>query len=171
MGVDVPELTYPEVGATRADRLPAGYRHLRHRRRLPDGCFPVAAEAVLSWRLHRSAGVRVRTDAPRAAATVAVTPGLGLGPLRLWGPCEVVWAEEGDRRAGFGYGTLPGHPARGEEAFVVARDDAGAVWFEVRAFSRPDRWLMRAAGPLGRAVQHGYAWWLGRTLSRLCARR
>ncbi len=162
------DLTYAEVGATRDGVLPAGYRHLRHRVRLPQGCFADAAEAVLTWRLHRAAGVRMRTDAPRAAPGVAVTPGLGVGPLRLWGPCEVVWTEDDPDRAGFGYGTLPGHPARGEEAFRVHRDDAGRVFFEVVAFSVADRWSMRAAGPLGRRAQHAYAWWLGRTLRRLC---
>ena len=98
-----------------------------------------------------------------------VTAGLGVGPARIWGPCQVVWSEESPTLAGFGYGTLPGHPERGEEAFVVGRDDDGAVWFEVRAFSRPDRWFTRAGGPAVRAVQHAYAWWLGRTLRRLCA--
>ncbi|MDH6460345.1 uncharacterized protein (UPF0548 family) [Micromonospora sp. A200] len=165
------ELTYQEVGATRDGRLPAGWHQVRHRYRLPEGCYAVAAEAVLTWRLHRTAGFRMRTDAPRATPGVRVTTGLGVGPLRVWGPCEVVWVSDDERSAGFGYGTLPGHPARGEEAFLVTRDDAGAVWFEVTAFSRPDRWFMRAAGPAGRVVQHGYAHWLARTLRRLCARR
>ncbi|SCF38926.1 DUF1990 family protein [Micromonospora mirobrigensis] len=164
------ELTYPQVGATRDGRLPAGYHHLRHRVRLPDGCFATAAEAVLSWRLHRSAGVVMRTDAPRAAVGVRVTPGLGVGPARVWGPTEVVWVSDEPDRAGFGYGTLPGHPERGEEAFLVLRE-AGEVFFEVRAFSLPARWYLRAAGPVTRAFQQAYAWWLGRTLRRLCARR
>lgn len=163
-------LTYPHVGATRDGDLPDGWRHVRHRARLPDGCFATAGAAVLTWRLHRAAGIRMTTDAPRAAPGVTVTSGLGVGPLRLPAPCEVVWTVDDDRRAGFGYGTLPGHPALGEEAFVVERDDAGRVWFAVRAFSRPDRWFMRAAGPAGRAFQHGYARWLGYTLRRLCAR-
>ncbi|MET8093825.1 DUF1990 family protein, partial [Micromonospora sp. NPDC005220] len=54
---------------------------------------------------------------------------------------------------------------------VLNRDGTGAVWFEVRAFSLPDRWFTRAGGPAVRAVQHTYAWWLGRTLRRLCAGR
>lgn len=166
----MPELTYPDVGATREGPLPAGWRHVRHRVRLPAGSFPSAGRAVLGWRLHRAAGIRIDADAPRAAPGVRVVSRIGLGPLRLAAPCAVVWAVDDDRRAGFGYGTLPGHPARGEEAFVVTRDDSGEVWFEVRAFSRPDRWYMRAAGPVGRAFQIGYAWWLGRTLRRLCAR-
>ncbi|MFG2055158.1 DUF1990 family protein [Micromonospora sp. NPDC048930] len=164
----MPELTYPEVGATRDGRLPAGYDHLRHRVRLPDGCFTVAADAVLGWRLHRAAGVVMRTDAPRAEAGVRVTPGLGVGPLRIWGPTEVVWTVAEPDRAGFGYGTLPGHPEIGEEAFLVLRE-GDAVVFEVTAFSRPARRWIRAVAPAARAVQHAYAWWLGRTLRRLCA--
>ncbi|WP_330440318.1 DUF1990 domain-containing protein [Micromonospora sp. NBC_00821] len=165
------ELTYPEVGSTRHGPLPGGYHHLRHRYPLPAGCFETAADAVLSWRLHRAAGVRIRTDAPRATAGVLVASGLGVGPARLWGPCQVVWSADSPTLAGFGYGTLPGHPERGEEAFEVVRDDTGAAWFEVRAFSLPDRWFTRAGGPAVRAVQHTYAWWLGRTLRRLCAAR
>ncbi|MGK5674619.1 DUF1990 family protein [Micromonospora sp. URMC 106] len=171
MGVRaVPALTYPHVGATRTGELPPGWRHVRHRVRLPDSCFAAAGAAVLGWRLHRAAGIRMDAAAERAAPGVRVVSRLGVGPLRLAAPCEVVWAVDDDRRAGFGYGTLPGHPASGEEAFVVGRDAAGRVWFEVVAFSRPDRWVMRAAGPAGRAFQHAYAWWLGRTLRRLCAR-
>ncbi|MFI7607544.1 DUF1990 family protein [Micromonospora sp. NPDC049366] len=164
-------LTYPDVGATRTGDLPAGWRHVHHRVRLPDGCHDEAGAAVLGWRLHRAAGIRMATDAPRAAPGVRVVSGLGVGPFRLRAPCEVVWVADDGNRIGFGYGTLPGHPARGEEAFVVSRDDAGHVWFEVVAFSRPAGWQMRAAGPAGRVFQGAYAWWLGRTLRRLCTRR
>ncbi|SCL31347.1 Uncharacterized protein, UPF0548 family [Micromonospora nigra] len=166
----MPELTYPHVGATRAGDLPAGWRHVRHRVRLPDTCYATAGAAVLGFDLHRAAGIGIRADADRAAPGVCVVSRLGVGPLRMSAPCAVVWAVDDDRRTGFGYGTLPGHPARGEEAFVVSRDDAGRVWFEVVAFSRPASPLMRAAGPVGRAFQRAYAWWLGRTLRRLCRR-
>ena len=166
----MPALTYPHVGATERGELPPGWRHVRHRVRLPDGCFAAAGSAVLGWRLHRAAGIRMDADADRAAPGVRVVGKLGVGPLRLPAPCEVVWAVDGGYRAGFGYGTLPGHPARGEEAFVVSRDAADRVWFEVVAFSQPAGRIMRAAGPAGRAFQRAYAWWLGRTLRRLCAR-
>ena len=53
-------------------------------------------------------------------------------------------------RIGFGYGTLPGHLFRGEEAFTVERDDAGDLWFVVTAFSVPDRWWVRLGGPAHR---------------------
>jgi uncharacterized protein (UPF0548 family) len=57
-------LTYPEVGATRADVLPAGYHHL----------------AV----------------------------GLGVGPLRPWGRCQVVWIADDERVRTAGTAGLPG---------------------------------------------------------------
>jgi uncharacterized protein (UPF0548 family) len=56
-------------------------------------------------------------------------------------------------RCGFAYGTLPGHPESGEEAFLLEQHDDGTVTFAVTAFSRPATALARAAGPLGRAIQ------------------
>ena len=55
-------------------------------------------------------------------------------------------------RYGFAYGTLPGHPERGEEAFVVERDKTGAV-FKIIVFSRPAELLARLGGPVTRRIQ------------------
>jgi uncharacterized protein (UPF0548 family) len=92
--------------------------------------------------------------------------GIGAGPLSV--PCEVVWVVQDGDRTGWGYGTLPGHQAAGEEAFVVERDAQDRVWFSVIAFSRPARFAMRAAGPLAVAFQRLYARLCGRALRRLC---
>jgi uncharacterized protein (UPF0548 family) len=154
--------TYAEVGATRFTPLPAGYHHLRYRTRIGDD-LASAAEAVLTFRMHRASGARVRASADRAAPGVRVT--VRLGPLRA--PCEVVWAVEEPDRAGFGYGTLPGHPERGEESFLVERDADGRVWFTVTAFSRPATWYARLGGPVVPVVQKLYARRLGATLRRL----
>jgi uncharacterized protein (UPF0548 family) len=155
-------LTYAEVGATERGVLPAGYRHLRYRVDLPPGAFERAGEAVVTWRMHRAAGVRIDADAVRAAPGVRVTSRIGF----LTAPCEVVWAVADDRRIGFGYGTLPGHPARGEESFVVERDAGGRTWFAVSSFSAPASRLMRLAGPVAPLFQRAYAARLGRTLRR-----
>ena len=158
--------TYAEVGATRHEPLPAGYRHLRYRTFLGRGGFDCAAEAILTFGMHRGTGARITSAADRAAPGVRVT--VGLGPLRV--PCEVVWVAEEPDRAGFGYGTLPGHQATGEEAFVVERDGDGGVWFSVTAFSRPARPLMRLGGPVAVLAQHLYARVCARALRRVCAR-
>lgn len=144
--------SYPEVGAT-SGPLPPGYRHLvRHRPLAPD-TFERAADTVLSWRMHRRAGLRVDAEHPTARAGDVVVLRLGAGPLAVTAPCRVVTVfDEADRR-GFTYGTLPGHPECGEESFVVARDAAGNVTVTITAFSRPARAITRLAGPLGHLAQ------------------
>lgn len=159
------ELTYAPVGATRTGDLPPGYRHLRHRVFLGTGedLHRRTGEAILSFRMHRRAGTRITASAPVAEPGVHVT--VGLGPLRV--PCEIIWAERSPTRIGFGYGTLPGHQAAGEEAFLVERDTHDRVWFAVTAYSRPARALMRLGGPVPVLFQHLYARLLGRTLRRI----
>ncbi|GAA2457993.1 DUF1990 domain-containing protein [Actinomadura vinacea] len=165
----VHEFTYDEVGATRNADIPSGYRWLRVRTELGSGpeVMRNAADALMEFWMHRALPAKVTASAPRAAAGVAVELRLGAGPLRVSAPCRVVWAEDGDRRAGWAYGTLPGHPASGEEAFVVHMDDSGDVWLTVTAFSRPVSRVMRLAGPLAPIFQRAYARRCGAVLSRL----
>ncbi|MEU8675334.1 DUF1990 domain-containing protein [Streptomyces sp. NPDC048560] len=165
--------TYPEVGATLLGPLPEGYHHLHHRTRVGRGRedFEAAGAAVTDWRMHRAAGAGVDATSARAEAGTGVTVSLGIGPLRVSAPCEVVWAAYGNERTGFAYGTRDRHPERGEECFVVDLADDGTVWFTVMAFSRPASWYARLAGPLVPPVQLWYARRLGRTLGRIVAAR
>ncbi|WP_307795550.1 DUF1990 domain-containing protein [Actinacidiphila acididurans] len=155
----MPDLTYPFAGRTDPTgptpaAVPIGFHQLRMRTDLPPGSFEAAADALLSWRMHGAVPfLRVRPDAPRAVPGVRLT--LALGPVRA--PCEVVWTVHEENRAGFGYGTLPGHPESGEEAFVVERRPDGSVLFTVHAISRPAAWYARAAGPLGHRLQGAVA--------------
>ncbi|SDU34761.1 DUF1990 family protein [Jiangella alkaliphila] len=148
--------TYPEVGATRdGEPLPDGYDHVRVRERIGHGraAFTAVVEGVVMFDLHRSIGLRVATSQPRAAVGVRVTSTLGVGPVGLRIPCEVVWVLDEDRRGGYAYGTLAGHPERGEESFVAELDDHDDLWFTVTAFSRAAAWYARLGGPLTRAAQ------------------
>jgi uncharacterized protein (UPF0548 family) len=164
-------LNYPGIGATEQEpgQWPAGYRTLRVSGQVGygDEDFAVAADAVTTFRMHRTAGVRFGTDAGRAAPGVRIVVGLGVGSLRTRAPCRVVWTVERPDRTGWAYGTLPGHPLRGEEAFVVVRDDDGTVRLEVLAFSTPATWLTAAAGPLLRFFQRWYARRTARVLRRI----
>jgi uncharacterized protein (UPF0548 family) len=161
------DLTYAEVGASEFLPLPSGYSHLRYRLDLGAVSFDAAAEAIETFALHRAAHVRMVTDAPRAEPGVRVTAVVGLGRLRMVAPCEVVAVFADPDRRGFAYGTLAGHPERGEEAFLVTRSAGGSVVFEVRAFSAPARWYAKVGSPLVPVFQRLYAWNLGRTLRRL----
>ncbi|HUR75866.1 MAG TPA: DUF1990 domain-containing protein [Sporichthya sp.] len=146
------ELTYPDRGAT-AGELPAGYRHLAHRIRMGSGADVLdrAEAALLNWRAQSGSGMALAVDGPAVPDRTVV---LGLGrPLALVIPCRVVWCLHTERRRGFAYGTLPGHPVAGEECFVLELDADDQVWLSIRAFSRPGARLVRWVGPLGRAVQ------------------
>ncbi|MEV4345845.1 DUF1990 domain-containing protein [Actinoplanes sp. NPDC049596] len=160
------DLTYSPVGATRAGERPPGFRHLYYRTPLGIGAdlHRRAGEAVVTFRMHRATGARVVPESGRAAPGVRLT--VGAGPLTV--PCEVVWSASDPAMIGFGYGTLPGHQASGEEAFIVERDERDRVWFVVRAYSRPARTLMRLGGPAAVVLQHAYARVCGRALKRLC---
>jgi uncharacterized protein (UPF0548 family) len=151
----VTALTYVEVGRTApgAD-LPPGYRHVLRRVRAGSGAAAFASVAAImrDWGIHRGAGLRVRADGPPAVGTRFGT-GLGLGPVRVWVPCEVVWVRSEPRLYGYGFGTLPGHPERGEEAFTVSWEPDDAVWFDVRAFSRPASWFVRLGRPVADLLQ------------------
>jgi len=147
-------VTYAEVGATRAE-LPAGYDHLRRRVRLGDGpvAFAAAVTAVRTWELHRRAGLAVAASSASVEPDVVVALGLRVGLVWVLAPCRVVWVVDQPDRWGFAYGTLPGHPERGEEAFVVERDEEGAVWLALTAFSRPAWVLARVLAPVARRGQ------------------
>ncbi len=56
-------------------------------------------------------------------------------------------------RFGFAYGTLPGHPESGEEAFHVVLETDGTVTAEMVAFSRPADLPTLAVAPLGQQIQ------------------
>ena len=78
---------------------------------------------------------------------------LGVGLLSLSAPVRVVYVIDEPVRKGFAYGTLPGHPESGEEAFIVKLHTNGDVTFAITAFSRPRTFLTRVGGSVGRAIQ------------------
>lgn len=94
--------------------------------------------------------------------TPLVAPGdtvwlrIPVGPFSLKAPARVVYVINEKKRRGFAYGTLAGHPARGEESFVVELDEDGSVWLDVRAFSRPSSWFWWLVYPALRFAQFLY---------------
>lgn len=150
------DLTYAEVGFTRPGMtLPDGYHHVTARARVGAGdrAFQGVVAVMREWGIHRGAGLTVRDPQPPALG-VRIDARIGVGPLALPAPCRVVWLHDEESFYGYGFGTLPGHPEAGEEAFMVSRGpNAGAVYFEVRAFSRPNSWYTRLGGPVARVAQ------------------
>lgn len=143
---------YSEVGASRDVDLPRGFHHVRRSERVGDAAsFDLAVEGLRTWVAHEGAGLRVYPhEALTPGATIlAVTT---IGPMQVVAPCRIVNVFKEPYSFGFSYGTLPGHPERGEESFVLNLRN-GATYFTITAFSKAVDPLARLAGPFGRAVQ------------------
>ncbi|MBI1903054.1 MAG: DUF1990 domain-containing protein [Planctomycetia bacterium] len=161
--------SYPDVEITRGEGPMGGYDFDHNRVLLGHGeeTFERACAAIRRWEMFPRPWTQiVPPDAPiEQGAVVAV-----LGQvLRLWwlNACRIVYVvdEAGPpRRFGFAYGTLPGHVESGEEYFGVELRDSeasegggGEVWYEIRAYSRPNYWMVQLAYPITRRSQRRFA--------------
>jgi uncharacterized protein (UPF0548 family) len=110
------------------------------------------ADDLLHWRVKTRSGFLV--DSP-TRVTVGDRP---LIRVRLLGltvvePVEVIDVIDESSRVGFAYRTLPGHPVRGEEAFIVDRIRDG-VTLTVRSLTAAsDVPFWRLVHPLLRIAQ------------------
>ncbi|MCC3301115.1 DUF1990 family protein [Arthrobacter sp. zg-Y895] len=169
--------TYAEQGFTErpypapmTDRWPAGYRLVLRKEELevadPQAGFLRLTNGLLDWDLHRRAGLYVPPGTPRAVPGVDMASGVGFWRVRYYAPCRVIWAAEAvvdddggpvrGQRCGFGYGTLAGHPERGEEGFYAELDEEGRLYFRIAAYSRPGNRLVGAANAVNVRVQQFY---------------
>ncbi|MDT0277743.1 DUF1990 family protein [Blastococcus goldschmidtiae] len=165
MDVAARPLTYSSPGAPAPGEEtwapPAGFR--AHERTVPvgsgDARWEKLREAVLGW------GVKVRSGfdvEPVDGAGLRVAEGrtfllhARLGPLTVREPVRVVAVVEQDRRCGFAYGTLTGHPVSGEEAFVLTRDGSGAIALTLRSLTRAGHGPWRPVFPALLVAQRLY---------------
>ncbi len=138
---------------TLAGHRPGGFHHDAYRMGLPGGpgAFARARRGLQTWQAHLGAGLRVQPrHPPQEGATVVVA--IPLGPLTAVAPCRIVGVVDEPHRFGFAYGTLPGHPESGEEAFVVEASEDG-VALHILAASHPSGVLARLGAPVGRRIQ------------------
>jgi len=168
--------SYGEVGAT-GGSPPAGFNADHYRFRLGSGeaVFSAAVQALERWWMFDMGWVEL--PAPPRSITPGTTVGLLVRPFRLWTlmACRIVYVvrETGElHRNGFAYGTLAGHMEQGEERFLIEWDTGDdSVWYDVRAFSRPNAWMAWLGYPLTRRLQrrfvHDSAAALKRALTRI----
>lgn len=152
------DFSYPEVGTT-GSTTPAGYvvdrTHLILGR--GDQIYTSAKLALQSWKQFRLGWVDVFPyDAPLVEGTCVAVVGRAFG---LWwvNCCRIIYTVDTSAhgsRFGFGYGTLPGHIAYGEECFFIDWDpETDEVKFEILAFSKPNYLVARIGYPWVRRAQ------------------
>jgi len=150
--------TYSPVGCTRGT-APPGFvvDHNTIELGRDDATWERARAAIRAWRMFELGWVELHdARAPvEAGTTVAVlVRSLGLHALNA---ARIVYTIDERDAFGFAYGTLPDHAESGEERFLVTRDAAGTVRYELTAHSRPHHWLARAASPWVRRLQRRFA--------------
>lgn len=151
-------LTYTAVEATN-ELPPAGYVVDRTRIRLGEGeeVFRAAVDALRRWEQFNLGWVEAwpSTTPIREGEDVAVL-GRAFGVWWL-NACRIVYVvdQQGPvSKFGFAYGTLPGHVESGEERFLVEWDQKDdSVWYDIRAFSRPNHVLTQLGYPFVRRLQ------------------
>ncbi len=169
-----PDLTYDAVGRSLDDPPDVpGFRAIRREVLLGTGAavFDRAVAAMMSWGIQRASGIRVRVGGAEAQRRLAEGDVVVMR-VPLWlrdVPCRVVAVVDEPRRAGFAYGTLPGHPESGEESFVVEHLPDDRVVLCIRAFSRPASWLFRIGYPAVLLMQRVYTDRYLRALGRAVA--
>lgn len=140
---------------------PSGFRRHERSVRLGQGAaaFETASAALLEWGVKTRSGFRVEPD---QGADLRVREGSSyhlvarVGPVEVREPVRVVAVVEGPTRRGFAYGTLVGHPVRGEEAFVVTLTPDGEVRLVLRSLTRPARGAWGLAFPALLVAQRWY---------------
>ncbi len=105
----------------------------------------LAAKAALSrWQQFELGWVAARPTSTtiREGETICI---VGRAAGLYWlNACRIVYVVDDSMHTpkfGFAYGTLPAHMEKGEERFLVEMDQQGDVWYDILAFSRPNRWI------------------------------
>ena len=142
--------------ARRLDALenpPPGFRRLHRSTVLVGADLEDARARLFRWDLHRRAGLGVSASHTPLREGTEVHLRIGAGPLQVTAPCRVLRVIDEPDRAGFAYGTLPGHPEAGIEQFLLTRTPTGLVRLHLDAVSRPATWYARLGAPAARLVQ------------------
>ena len=154
--------SYPEVGAS-ARELPPDYNIDRNRvlQGTSELTWHRAVQAIPGWQMFNMPWIRLywSTSPIKVGVTVAVLIShFGFYSLNS---ARIVYIVDEDGlvfRYGFAYGTLEEHSETGEERFTVEWDRRrDEVWYDIVAFSRPNKALVKVAYPLGRLLQRRFA--------------
>lgn len=115
--------------------------------------FDAARDALSTWVPHAAIGARVEPDGPTVEAGATVLVVLRRGPVYVVAPNRIVGVVDQPRRFAFAYGTLPGHPERGEESFTVEHLEDDTVRATIRVHAGPGTLPARAVAPAIRRLQ------------------
>ena len=150
--------TYADIGATET-KIPPGYVMDHNRIEFGRNCeWETAKRAITDWKMFDFGWVAL------CSSTTPIEPGQTVAILishfgfYSLNAARIVYTIDEPSRFGFAYGTLADHGESGEERFLVTRDpETGRVWYELKAFSRPNHIMAKLGYPLVRSLQKRFA--------------
>lgn len=151
------DVTYVDVGATMAGRIPNGFSGKQMAQTIGHGeiAFERARLGLQIWAAHRGAGVEPFEATPLVQGETVLLV-LGLGPTEVRIACRILEVTDTPSAFGFVYGTLPVHPECGEERFLVEHEANGAVRFTIDVFWKPNHPLAVIGAPVARRMQQRF---------------
>lgn len=149
--------SYTEIGATKNPKV-IGYDNDEATTLLGEGdaIWEAAKTALQNWQHFPTSWTKIHAEytPPQKGQTVLVLFHL----FGLWwlNSARLVYTFEESHRFGFAYGTLNQHVECGEEVFWIERNEAGQVFYGIKAFSTPNWWAVKLVYPLARSFQRRF---------------
>ncbi len=150
--------SYPSIGATNRGERVAGFDNDHNRVLLGRGeaVFRAAVAALRSWQMFPRDWVYIAPDgAPIVTGQIVAMIARSFG-LFWMSAAQLVYVIDEPRRAGFAYGTLAAHIECGEERFLIEWGPDDGVWYDLTAFSRPRRLIIKLGYPVARLLQRRF---------------
>lgn len=144
------DVTYDHEGST-LDPARRTAREIRSRHLdvgLGAADFAAARAALQTWKPQQGISARIEPDGQQVVLGATVLVLLRCGPCTVVAPDRIVAVVDELRTFAFAYGTLPGHPERGEESFSVEHRSDDIVRATIRVQARAATLLARAGAPV-----------------------
>lgn len=142
------DVTYDHRGSTLPPNTTDSVREHRQDVGHGPGAFASTRAALQDWVPQLGLGARVHPAGQQVDLGRTVLIELRCGPLYALAPNRIVAVTDEPHVYAYAYGTLPGHPERGEESFTLEQLDDGTVTLTIRVDAVPATPAARAAGPL-----------------------
>jgi uncharacterized protein (UPF0548 family) len=148
-------LTYDHIGSTLAPE--SSLRRFERNLGSGSGAFDEAKARLRGWAPQKGVGGAIHPPDSPIEEGAAVLVVLRFGPIEITAPCRIVVVIDEPRRFGFAYGTLRGHPASGEESFLIEHLSDDVVQATVAIDAQPAMAPRRLIAPMMRLMQSAIA--------------
>jgi uncharacterized protein (UPF0548 family) len=149
------DLTCPHIGASDSEP-PPGYI-VDHNRIELGRDWEAAKKAIREWRMFDFDWVDIfskNTPIETGQNVAILIRHFGFYSLNA---ARIVYTVDKTDRFGFAYGTLEDHGESGEERFTVERDSEAKIWYDLKAFSKPNNAFAKLGYPVVRMLQKAFA--------------